>query len=154
MVFVPAIMGAGVVFSTATLVSDVLSHGTRTALTRRAKVRGRMVAASVVEPEHPALVDASHPVPRSVAMLVGAGATVFGLYVAIGATGNYLRSGGYTNGIAWLWALNLLVVVAAWAVARASLALAGHADESPPWVWDVLVPSPLLECQVRGRRNL
>ncbi|MEL6890955.1 MAG: alkaline phosphatase D family protein [Actinomycetota bacterium] len=144
MVFVPAIMGAGVVFSAATLVSDVLSHGTRTVLNRRARIHGRMVAATVIEPERPALVEATHPAPLPVVALVGSVAAAFGMYVAVGATGNYLRDGGYTHRIAWIWALSLLVVTSAFVLAAACLTLASHGDDSPPWLWAPLVTSPLL----------
>lgn len=144
MVFVPAIMGAGIVFSTTTLVSDVLAHGTRTVLARRTRIRGRMVAATVLDPEEPQLVEASHPVARSVILLVGFASAVFGIYVAIGATGNFLREDGYTERIAWIWAASLLAVTASWVFAAACLTVATRRDHAPAWAWNMLVASPLL----------
>lgn len=144
MVFVPAIMGAGLVFSVATILRDLLSRGSRTAQVRRARVRGRLVAGSVDDPGGADLVRAARPVGRAGFAAVGALAAGFSVYVLIGATGNFLRHGGYVSREAWLWGANLVVVAAAGVLSAACFAVVARPHRPPPWVWSPLMLTPLL----------
>lgn len=144
MVFVPAIMGAGLVFSIAAVLRDVLFRGSRTSQLRRAQIRGRLVAASVVDdPEDQLLADARGAHVGAFA-LAGLVAVTFSVYVTIGATANFFRAGGYVNHIAWLWGGMLVVVAAAAAFALVCFAVALRPDDPPPWVWSTLTSTPLL----------
>lgn len=144
MVFVPAIMGAGLVFSVATIMRDLLSRGSRTMQVRRARIRGRLVAESVTDPTHADLVRAARPVGRAGFAAVGVLAAGFSVYILIGATGNFLRHGGYVNRDAWLWGANLVVAAAASVLAAACFAVVARPHDPPPWVWSPLVLTPLL----------
>ncbi len=143
MVFVPAIMGAGMVFSVATLLRDVVSTGSRTSQARRASLRGRMVAECVIEPDRPALATAADLERRSMFVLIGLLAMTFGTYVLIGASGNFFQRGRYVSNIAWLWGGSLVVAAAAFAVATTCLIVVLRYPSPPAWVWPILIPTPL-----------
>lgn len=143
MVFVPAIMGAGLVFSVATLLRDVLSTGNRTMHERQARLRGRMVAQCVVEPDRPALAEAADLERRSTFVLVALVTAIFGGYVLIGASGNFFQRSRYVSNIAWVWGGSLVVAVAAFAFAATCLLVAVRYPRPPSWAWPILLPTPL-----------
>lgn len=143
MVFVPAIMGAGLVFSVATLLRDVVSTGSRTSQARRASLRGRMVAECVIEPEQPALHTAADLERRPMFVLIALLAMTFGIYVLIGSSGNFFEGGRYVSNIAWVWGGSLVVVAAAFAVAATCLVVVVSYPNPPSWVWPLLIPTPL-----------
>ena len=143
MVFVPAIMGAGLVFSVATLLRDVLSTGSRTTQARRARLRGRMVAECVIEPDSPALAEAADLERRPMFVLTALIGTVFGTYVLLGASGNFFQDGRYVSHIAWVWGGSLLVVAASLSFVATCLAVIVRFPTPPSWAWPILLPTPL-----------
>jgi pyruvate,water dikinase len=118
-VFVPAIMSIGVLFSVASLLVDVAralfpAAGSR----RRTALRARYTADAVLGaiPHEP--LSRAGLRSRATYAALAAAFVAFATYLVIGQTGNFLREHGYLNGIAWLWALSLLVsgtfIVLAW----------------------------------------
>jgi membrane-associated phospholipid phosphatase len=150
-VFVPAIMGAGVVFSLATVVRDLVERGTSVAAGRNAEVRGRLAAGEVLG--RPGQDVGSRPLwHRGALGLTGVAAIAFAIYLAIGTTYNYFYPGGYLGRIAWLWTLSLALVALAAALGTAAL-LGAARGRVPGWSWQVLVRTPLLAPQVRSARQ-
>ncbi len=143
LVFVPAVMGAGLVFSVATLLRDVVSRGSRGLRDRRARLRGEVLAARVVHGDRADISRAAGAATRRVLTFVGLVSCALGLYVAIGATGNFLRAEGYLSDIAWLWGASVTVSIAA--IAFGAVCLVAAARPSPPaWVWPTLLRTPLV----------
>ena len=111
-VFVPAVMGAGIVFSLLVLARQWFDR----LLGRRhrqvtASARAEATAVAVLQGEEQ--VVASTPTTRDrrrLAVLAAASLGVAG-YLLPGATFNYLRPGGYISEIAWILAIALLLVV-------------------------------------------
>lgn len=144
LVFVPAIMGAGLVFSFAAVLRDVLFRGSRTSQNRRAGIRGRLVAAKVVRPRENDLLAEARSAHLVAFVLAGLVALTFSVYVMIGATANFLRSGGYVNHIAWVWGAMMVVVAASAVFATMCLAVVVRPHDPPHWVWSTLTSTPLL----------
>ena len=143
MVFVPAIMGAGLVFSIATLLRDVVSTGSRTSQARRARLRGRMVARCVIDPDEPTLHTAADLERRPMFVVVALLAGTFGVYVLIGSSGNFFQRGRYVSNIAWVWGGSLVVAAAAFTIAAICLVVVVRYPNLPAWVWPLLIPTPL-----------
>ena len=103
--FVPAIMGAGLLFSIATVVRDVLHsrQGRAPGLDRRLDIAGRASAHHVATGEPPASGLRTAAWPRVFYLLTGMTALGVAAYVVIGSSYNYLREAGYVAGVAWLW---------------------------------------------------
>lgn len=151
-VFVPAVMGAGIVLSLATLLRDLVAQGRRELAEHRAHDRCDAVAEWVERGAAADVWAAVRPARRSVFVLTGIVACVFGVYVTIGTTGNFLRPGGYVNRIAWLWGASLVVAVAMAAFGIVCLVAGVRGSRSPAWVWPLLFPTPLVgRRSVRGR---
>ncbi len=142
-VFVPAIMGAGLVFSVVAVLRDVVSRGSRTMQVRHARSRGRLVAAAVDDPSGELLAP-TRPVGRWDFAAAGALAAAFAVYLLVGATASYLRATGATNGVAWVLGASFVVSSGALVFAAAFLAVAAEADRPPRWVWRILLVTPLL----------
>ncbi|MDY7103107.1 MAG: alkaline phosphatase D family protein [Actinomycetota bacterium] len=111
-VFVPAVMSVGLLFSVASLLGDAFRWGSRHRRRRRVRIEAEAVARTTIDPAVDPSLDAgasrlelSH-VLWAVALLGAA------TYVAIGASANYLRTGGYLADIAWLLALSLVLSAA------------------------------------------
>lgn len=143
-IFVPAIMSAGLVFSLVALVQDGLNRRRWTAQNRRTAVAALALADLVrtgVEPGR----DVVRPWLRSRAAYaaLGPAATVGAVLLGIGATENYLRDDGYVAGIAWLWALSILVSVALLVGGLAAVAIVVRWPRPPVWVLPFLVRTPL-----------
>jgi membrane-associated phospholipid phosphatase/phosphodiesterase/alkaline phosphatase D-like protein len=113
-VFVPAVMGAGVLFSLLVLVRQWLDR----LLGRRghraiAETQARSVVAEVLHGQ-----DQTEAAPggrtssRRVLVVLAAASLGVALYLLPGATFNYLRPGGYLAEIAWILAVALVLVVA------------------------------------------
>lgn len=103
--FVPAVMGAGLLFSIATVVRDVLhsKQGRAPGLDRRLDVAGRATAQLVSTGERPATALRSAVRPRMFYLLTAMSALGVATYVLIGASYNYFRPAGYASGIGWVW---------------------------------------------------
>ncbi|MCU0261377.1 MAG: phosphatase PAP2 family protein [Ilumatobacteraceae bacterium] len=153
MVFVPAVMSAGIAFSLASLARDLLHRGTGAVVERDGRLRGEVVAAVTVEGATHGTTPATRgaTAPRWSFAVVGVGAGALAVYLAIGATANHFRAGGYVEGAAWVWAAFALVVVAASTVAAAALVSAWRQAAVPPWAWAVLEPTPLYGVDEDGR---
>jgi phosphodiesterase/alkaline phosphatase D-like protein/membrane-associated phospholipid phosphatase len=112
-VFVPAVMGAGVLFSLLVLVREWLGR----LLGRRghravAETKARLVVAEVLPGEVPTGTGSGgRTTSRRVLVILAAACLGFALYVLPGATFNYLRPGGYLAEIAWILAVALVLVV-------------------------------------------
>ena len=150
-VFVPAIMGAGAVFSLATVVRDLVERGTSVAAGRNAEVRGRMAAGEVLGRSGYAV--GSRPLwHRGSLAITGLAGIAFAIYLVIGASYNYFNPGGYLGGVAWLWSLSLLLVALSASLGTAALVGAVR-GRVPGWSWRLLVRTPLLAPQVRSDRQ-
>lgn len=150
-VFVPAIMGAGVVFSLATVVRDLVERGTSVAAGRNAEVHGRLAAGEALG--RPGLAVGPRPLwHRSALGITGVAGIAFAIYLVIGATYNYFNPGGYLAGVAWLWTLSLALVALSATLGTAALVGAAR-GRVPGWSWRVLVRTPLLAPQVRSARQ-
>jgi membrane-associated phospholipid phosphatase len=150
-VFVPAIMGAGIVFSLATVVRDLVERGTSVAAGRNAEVRGRLTAGEVLG--QPGRAVGTRPLWRRSALgLVGVAGITFAIYLGIGATYNYFNPQGYLSEVAWLWILSLALVALSATIGAAALVGAAR-GRLPGWSWRVLVHTPLLAPQVHSARQ-
>lgn len=120
-IFVPAIMGAGLLVSAFTLVRDALHGRHRRGRDRRTVLQARATAAFVGAGTDPdgALLDGLRPRVHYVFLGLSAGALA--VYGARGATKNYAPAEGMFAGLAWMYALLLLLVAALAAVAAFSL---------------------------------
>ena len=122
-IFVPVIMSAGLLVSIVTIVRDALHwslrHRRRADCTRRAATSAEFVLSGQAVGEVGTGVLRPRWFYLATAVAAGAGAA----YIAVGATANYLRPGGYVSDIAWLWALAMLTSVLLLSVAALCLAV-------------------------------
>jgi FtsH-binding integral membrane protein len=79
--------------------------------------------------------------------VLGAASLAFAVYLVVGQSGNYLRRHDYLDGIAWLWALSLVISAVALVVAWTCALAAATFDHPGPWVRWMLAATPL------GRRS-
>lgn len=142
-IFVPVIMGAGLLVSAFTLARDAL-HGRRwEGRERRVALEAHATAHHVLTGE-PAIEALRAGVrPRASYVLSGLSSGVVAVYVGIGATLNYLRDGGYVAGIAWLWALSLATTAALGAVTVACAVAAARWPLVARWQLPLLAHTPL-----------
>lgn len=152
-VFVPAIMGAGLLFSLLTILRDVFSLSSKTAQAKRARVRGNLVAGRLTDGVDGVLPHA-HLAGRPVLALTGLVVLAASVYLAINATVNFIHDEGYLRDLAWVWGASLVVVGGGLYVAFAFLGAARRAGSVPPWTWPVLLSTPLAGTGAteRGRR--
>ena len=108
-VFVPAIMGVGLLFWLVGELRDLARASLDSSRDKQARIAGHAVAHGVVggdiadRPEQRGL--RSRPVYAILAVTLLGGA----VYVCVGSVANYLRPGGYVGDIAWLLAVALAV---------------------------------------------
>ncbi|MGY1753363.1 alkaline phosphatase D family protein [Blastococcus sp. SYSU D01042] len=153
-IFVPAIMGAGLLVSGFTLVRDAL-HGRR----RRGRTRATALEAAAVagfvrtgEPPDTALAAGLRPRVHYVLLALVTGALA--VYGARGATKNYAPArGGMFEGLAWMYAALLLVVAGMAAVAVLSTAAAVTWPSPPRWLRPLLASTPLGQVPEDGGRR-
>ena len=150
-VFVPAIMGAGLLASLAVLATDLARavRPGRRAARRRAVLQRR--ALGLVVP----LAEAIGAPPPSLAPLrrrlrsrtfyggLFVVAVTLSLYVAIGSTANYLRPGGYLEGVLWVEVLAISTSLLFLALGLVALAVALRYPLPPAWARRVIDNSPL-----------
>ncbi|MGH2753157.1 MAG: hypothetical protein ACRDLB_01875 [Actinomycetota bacterium] len=151
LVFVPSIMGAGILVSLGILVGDAfrrLMPGTGAA--RRSKsVRRRVLGlvtplATTLDLDPPTM-----PVPRRrlrtrrfyAALFVVA--VTLALYVAIGSTANYLRSYGPFSGVAWMEILAMASSILFLATGVVGLSIAIGYPSVPRWARSLIDRTPL-----------
>jgi hypothetical protein len=150
-IFVPSIMGAGILESVAVLMTDALRalNPRRRAARRRAVVQRRAVA--LVVPLADAIGVLPPSLPRSRRRLrsrrfyvaLGVSSVALSVYVAIGSTANYLRAGGYVEGVLWLEVCALSASLFFFAVGVLALLIALHHPVPPGWTRRVLDRTPL-----------
>ncbi|MGY2003696.1 alkaline phosphatase D family protein [Blastococcus sp. SYSU DS1024] len=153
-IFVPAIMGAGLLVSAFTLVRDALHGRNRRGRTRATALEAAAVARFVRtgEPPDGALAVGLRPRVHYVLLALVTGALA--VYGARGATKNYApaRSGMF-EGLAWMYAL-LLLVAAGMAVVAVLSAVAATTWPGPPrWLRPLLASTPLGQAPGGGARR-
>jgi hypothetical protein len=150
-VFVPSIMGVGILASVAILVAD----GLRRVNPRRSDARRRTLvsrrAHAIVAPVT-TLLGVPAPVPppirrrlrsrRFYAELFMISAAM-SLYVGIGSTANYLRPGGYLQGVLWMQVVATAASLFFLGIGVVALALVVRYPAAPRWARAVLDHSPL-----------
>lgn len=149
-VFVPSIMGVGILASLAILLVDGVRalDPRRTAARRRISVRrqaGDLVgpvaaAAGVPLPPPPAVRRRLRKRRTYIAVFVVSTATA--LYVAIGSTANYLRPGGYLEGVVWVQAVASVASMLFLAGGVVALVLAARYPAAPRWARAIVDHSP------------
>ena len=142
-IFVPAIMGAGILISVLTLARDALHTRQWRGRARRVALEARATAHHVLAGEPANVALRAGVRPRASYLLSGVSSGALALYVGIGATANYLRTGGYVVGIVWLWALSLATTAVLGAVAVACLAAFVRWPELARWQLPLLAHTPL-----------
>jgi phosphohistidine swiveling domain-containing protein len=157
-VFVPAIMSIGVLFSLASLLVDVAravlpESGSR----RRTALRARYAADEVLGTIAHEPLGRAGLRSRATYAAMAAAFVAFATYLLVGQTGNFLREHGYLNGIAWLWALSLLVSGTFLVLAWWCLTTAITHPRQPERARAVFLTTPLArrpaEARGRGRRH-
>ncbi len=142
-VFVPAVMSAGLIFSVATIVRDLLHDRRRPGRGRRIRVAA-MALARHTRTGEPSTVALERTLrPRSTYLLLAATALGAAAYIAVGATLNYTRGGGYVSDIAWLLSLSALTAALFGVAGAIGLALAVSWPHPPGWAASLLVVTPL-----------
>ena len=132
-VFVPAVMGAGLLFSVLVIVRDWLDRilgGERRR--QSAAAQARLLAHHVVHGDGAS--DGQADLARRRRILGTLAGLSLGLaaYLVPGALGNYLRPGGYLAEIGWILAITAVLVVASLTVGSALAVSALHPDHPSP----------------------
>jgi len=143
-VLVPVVLGAGLLFSLATLARDVV-HRARGHhwLDRRRLIEGRVSAALVLHGPNPAR-SVPTGIRRRVTYLVVATVCLgFSAYIVRGSWGNFVGWTWWAEGISWLFCAMLAAGAGFGAVAVAALTLAVRPDSPPNWTRPLLARSPL-----------
>lgn len=150
-VFVPSIMGAGILASLLILLVD----GVRALNPRRSAARRRVdIGRKALRLVAPVAEAVGMPIPppptlrrrlrsRRTYAAVFVVATATALYVAIGSTANFLRPGGYLEGVVWVQAVATFASLLFLAVGAVALVLALRYPVAPRWVEVVVDHSPL-----------
>lgn len=149
-IFVPSVMGAGILMSLALVISDALRRigilgGPRA---RRAAARRR--AARLVAPAARAVAEEPPEEPlrrrlrtRGAYTAIFVAAVAFSLYVGIGSTFNYLRAFGPFSGEAWMQALAISVATLAFGIGVVGAVTALRYRDVPPWARAIIDRTPL-----------
>jgi phosphodiesterase/alkaline phosphatase D-like protein len=156
-IFVPAIMGAGILVSMFTLFRDALHGRRRHGRARQTALHARAAAHFVrtAEPPDSALRAGLRPRVHYVLLALSAGALA--AYGARGATKNYAQAEGlFGGGVAWMYATLLVAAAGLVAVAATSAVTAVTWPSPPRWQRPLLARTPLGEEPVdpSDRRHL
>ncbi|MGH1491471.1 MAG: alkaline phosphatase D family protein [Acidimicrobiales bacterium] len=142
MVFVPAIMSVGVIFSIVTLMRDLFHWTGGRARDRRAEIAAGSVVGSILgetEPNPDDIGILTRPTYLITAILLVGGAA----YVAIGSAANFMRDQGYVRDIGWLLAVSLGLSLVLGFLGGVSLAVFRSWPNPPPWTYGSLRRAPL-----------
>lgn len=142
-IFVPAIMGAGLLVSGFTLVRDALHGRRRRGRDRQTVLRARAAAAFVTTGAGPDGALLAGLRPRVHYLLLGLSAGALAVYGARGATKNYAPAEGMFAGLAWMYGLLLALVAALAVVAALSLLAAATWPDLPRRMRPLLAATPL-----------
>lgn len=150
-VFVPSIMGAGILASLAVLVADAVraldprtrAARRRTELQRRALTLVRPVAEAIGVPP-PSLPPLRRRLrSRRFYADLSLFSVSFSVYVAIGSTANYLRPGGYLEGVLWVQVVAVAASVFFFRLGVVAAVVALRHPVPPRWARAVIDHSPL-----------
>lgn len=154
-IFVPAIMGVGLLFWVIGEIRDLAQSMGDVSRDKRARLVGESIARNMPWPQ------ADRPTPeqlglrsRPVYVLLAVVLVSGAFYVAIGSTLNYTRPGGYVGDIAWLLALALVVSVVLFALGAVAAAVALWWPQPPSWTERLLVGSLLTTRPIGDVGNL
>jgi membrane-associated phospholipid phosphatase len=142
MIFVPAVMSVGLLFSAATVIRDLLRRSGSQARDRRTAIESSFVLHRLLDDDQPepneigALTRPSYLITALV--LVGGAA-----YLTIGATANFLRDGGYVSDIGWLLAVSLALAAFVGFLGGVSLVVFWSWPTPPRWTLGSLRTAPL-----------
>jgi hypothetical protein len=142
MVFVPAIMSVGLLFSLLTVLRDLFRWVGGRARDRRTAIEAAAVTNLVLGHDEPEPAELGMLSRRTylVVSIVLAGTAA---YIAIGSTANFLRDGGYVRDIAWLLAVSLALSGLFGYLAGVTTVVFRSWPAPPPWVWGPLRTAPL-----------
>ena len=152
-IFVPAIMGVGLLFWLSSEARDLLRSSDAASRSKRAAIAGRRLAADIVGDDGPATSWERGLRPRPVYVVTGLTLLVGATYVTIGSIANYLRDGGYLSDIAWLLALALGASAIAVRYGLVALSTAIHHPRPAAWTTRALAGSPLTTRPVDADTN-
>ncbi len=144
-VFVPAVMGLGVIVSLAVGLTSLLQRvlgepGTD----RRSRLLAHQTALVALHGEQAAQRDTAGLRTRRTYTLVGLALVALGLYIGIGEVANYFRVGGYLWLTAWVLALILICTVCFEVAGALTLRAALHYDRPPPTARSFLAAALLI----------
>jgi hypothetical protein len=144
-VFVPGIMGAGILVSLVLLVVDALrAVGLRGSARRPARVLGTKVGAEVLGAQPEGLRSLRRA--RSTYVAVGIMSCAVAVYTMIGSFWNFINPAlgqNWVEDVAWLFALSLVVSGGLAVLGTASLRLARRDQPITPLGWWLLARTPL-----------
>lgn len=152
-VFVPSVMGAGLLVSLAILFGDLVRRVLPDRTRRHRRIQQRAI--DMVTPVAHAL---GAPAPilgpmrwrlrsRRAYVAIAAASLSASPYVAIGSYFNYTRPGGYLEGEVWVFSLALIATAALFGLAVAAATLAMWPSTPPGWT------RPLVERTLLGVRD-
>lgn len=143
-IFVPAIIGAGILVSAFTLVRDAVHGRDRRGRDRRTALHALATAHGVRTGEASDAALRAGLRLRAHYLLLALSAGALAVYGARGATKNYTQAAGmFGAGVSWLYALLLLAAGALAAVAAVSLVVLARGPGVPGPVRTLLVSTPL-----------
>jgi hypothetical protein len=157
-ILVPVVLGAGLLFSLATLARDVVHRARgRRWLDRRRLIEGRASAALVLDGPGSARSVPAGIRRRGTYLVVAILCLGFSIYTVRGSWGNFVGWTWWAEGISWLFCVMLAAGAGFGAVALASLALAARPGRPPNWTRPLLARSPLgavpVDPNSRGRHR-
>jgi len=142
MVFVPAIMSAGLVFSMVTLLRDLFRWSGSRARERRTALQSTATASELLRGDQPGTA-AMGMLSRFSYLVTAAGLLGGAAYIAIGSIANFLRDEGYVHDIGWLLAVSLLLASTLGFVAGVALTVFHSWPTPPAWTYGPLRTAPL-----------
>ena len=151
-IFVPAMMGVGLIFWLASELRELLHSTDAGSRDKWAQAHGYALAAMTIDG------GTAPPAPlglrrRLVYLVIATALFAGGSYVAIGSVANYLRPNGYVSGIAWLLAVASIVSFVAVAYGAAAMITFFTWPTPPTVVHRLLTHSPLTARTIPGRTS-
>jgi hypothetical protein len=155
-VFVPGVMGAGILVSLAVLAADVIRKlGPNQPGGRRDRLAASAVASTTLAPTG-ATVPSSGRRSRLTYLAVAAAFGGAGGYILVGSFWNYVNPSpgqNWVEDIAWLWALSIVASLALLAVGVTALLLASGARRLPVLGASLWASTPLASVRPGRRRR-
>ena len=143
-VFVPAILGVGLLVSLGALARDAIHRlRGRRWLDRRSSLDGREAALLVTPGEEAARHDVEGRRARWLYAVFGIASCTLAVYLFFGSYGNYIGWTGWVRDIGWIWLGYLVAVVGFGLLGIAVGSIAIWWDRPPAWTRPFLVRTPL-----------